>query len=164
MSVDGGCRRNGYSDAVAAGAVIVHLKWGRWKSYTRRLPDYPTPTSQAAELTAVIMALEQALEQYQSMYASPSTRVTIMTDSKYAHGCMTEWRYKWVENGWLNCNGNDVANRDLVERALDLEAEVEQHGNVQYTWVPREENQQADAAVSKELNNMNGNEYSSPEG
>lgn len=163
ISVDGGCRGNGYNDAIAAAAIVVHLRSGRLKIWTRRLPDYPTPTNQAAELTAIIMALEKAVEQYQSCYTSPFMRVTITTDSKYAHGCMTEWRYKWVDNGWLNSKGQDVANRDLIEQALDLEAEIEQNGNVQYAWVPREKNQEADAAVNKELNAMRDGGYSFPE-
>ncbi|KAL8896757.1 MAG: hypothetical protein Q9207_007551 [Kuettlingeria erythrocarpa] len=154
ISVDGGCRGNGYNHAIAAAAIVVHMKLGRSKVWTQRLPDYPTPTNQAAELTAIILALEQAVEQYESCYASPFMRVTITTDSKYAHGCMTEWRYKWVDNGWLNAKGQDVANRNLIERALDLEAEIEQNGDVQYAWVPREKNKEADAEVNKELNAM----------
>ncbi|KAL8751232.1 MAG: hypothetical protein Q9184_006131 [Pyrenodesmia sp. 2 TL-2023] len=140
ISVDGACRSNGYHDAVAAAAIVVHLKGRRLKIWSRRLPDYPTPTNQAAELTAIIMALEQALEKYERCDTSPFMRVTITTDSKYA-----------LENGWLNSRGQDVANRELIERALDLEAEIEQNGYVQYKWVPREENQEADAAANEEL-------------
>ncbi|KAI4139955.1 MAG: hypothetical protein L6R39_006029 [Caloplaca ligustica] len=151
ISVDGACRRNGYGDAVAVAAIVVHLKSRRLKIWSRRLPDYPTPTNQAAELTAIIMALEQALEQYDSCDTSPFMQVTITTDSKYALGCMTNWRYKWIENGWLNSKGQDVANRDLIEVALDVEAQMEQNGDVQYNWVPRGKNQEADAAANEEL-------------
>ncbi|KAL9601244.1 MAG: hypothetical protein Q9219_002649 [cf. Caloplaca sp. 3 TL-2023] len=151
MSVDGACRYNGYSNATAAAAVVVFPKWGRNKIYTRRLPDYPTPTNQAAELTAIILALEQAVEKYEQLSALPYMRVTIRTDSKYAFGCMTEWVHKWRGNGWINCAGRDVANRDLIEEALDLEAEIERNGNVSYVWVPREENQEADEAANDAL-------------
>lgn len=109
------------------------------------------------------MALEQAVEQYESCDTSPFMQVTIKTDSKYALGCMTDWRYKWVENGWLNSKGQEVANRDLIERALDLEAEIEQNGDVRYRWVRREENQEADAAANKELDHKTGGGYSSSE-
>ncbi|KAL8721141.1 MAG: hypothetical protein Q9181_007772 [Wetmoreana brouardii] len=154
MSVDGGCRRNGYSDAFAAAAVIVHRKWGRTKTWTKRLPSYPRPTSQAAEITAIILALETALDMYNNSDMRPYMRVTITTDSKYAYGCMTEWRYKWVENGWINSAGRDVANQELIQRALELEEEVEEDGKVWYTWVPRDENQDADDAVNEVLNEM----------
>ncbi|KAI4089323.1 MAG: hypothetical protein LQ344_005455 [Seirophora lacunosa] len=148
MSVDGACRRNGCSDAVAAAAVVLHRKWGRSQIWTRRLPDYPSPTNQAAELTAIIMALERALDFYQNCNMSPYMRVTVMTDSKYAHGCMTNWLAKWMNNGWLNCTGNEVANRDLIEQAVDLQDEIERNGNVDYVWLPREQNDEADAAVN----------------
>lgn len=79
---------------------------------------------------------------------SPYMRVTVMTDSKYAHGCMTNWLAKWMNNGWLNCTGNEVANRDLIEQAVDLQDEIERNGNVDYVWLPREQNDEADAAVN----------------
>lgn len=167
MSVDGGCRHNGYNNAFAAAAVIVYLKWGRFKTWTQRLPYYPTPTNQAAELTAIVLALETALDTYNNLEMQPYMRVTITTDSKYAYGCMTEWRYKWVQNGWINSAGRDVANQDLIQKALDLEEEVEQNGSVQYNWVPREENREADRAVNEELDDMDGSgdtDYSSSDG
>ncbi|KAL9581058.1 MAG: hypothetical protein Q9212_004130 [Teloschistes hypoglaucus] len=154
MSVDGGCRRNGYSNAIAAAAVVVHLKWGRRKFRTRRLPNSPRPTNQAAELTAIVLALELALKKYNECENWPYMRVTITTDSKYAHGCMTEWRYKWVSNGWVNSMGRDVANQELIQRALELEEEIEKDGNVRYVWVPRAKNALADARVNERLDEM----------
>ncbi|KAL8648195.1 MAG: hypothetical protein Q9210_005133 [Variospora velana] len=127
MSVDGACRRNGYSDAVAAAAVAVHPKWD--------LDSASTRLNQAAELTAIIRALEQALDFYQNSNMSPYMRVTIMTDSKYAHGSMTDWVAKWMNNGWLNCNGNEVANRDLIETAVDLQGKIERDEKVEFVWV-----------------------------
>ncbi|KAL8673754.1 MAG: hypothetical protein Q9168_001815 [Polycauliona sp. 1 TL-2023] len=151
MSVDGACRNNGYSNATAAAACVVHGKWGRTRIYSRTLPYYPTPTNQAAEITAVIFALEIALQKSQNLSSEPYMQVTITTDSKYVHGCMTDWRFKWVNNGWINSAGNEVANRELLERALELEAEVEENGKVRYGWVPREQNTEADEAAGQEL-------------
>ncbi|KAI4114236.1 MAG: hypothetical protein LQ345_004958 [Seirophora villosa] len=109
------------------------------------------------------MALERALDFYQNCNMSPYMRVTIMTDSKYAHGCMTNWLAKWMNNGWLNCNGNEVANRDLIEQAVDLQDEIERNGNVDYVWLPRELNEEADAAVNEELDTIGSDGYSSPD-
>ncbi|KAL8663702.1 MAG: hypothetical protein Q9202_003648 [Teloschistes flavicans] len=156
MSVDGGCRRNGCSNAIAAAAVVIHPKWGRTRSWTRRLPSYPPPTSQAAELTAIVYALELARDQYNDCETSPYMRVTITTDSKYAHGCMTEWRHKWVGNGWVNSAGRDVANQELIKEALELEEMIERNGVVAYEWVPRGENGAADQCVNAELDEMDG--------
>ena len=154
MKVDGACRGNGYAGAVGAAAVIIEQKYGRCKSWTRSLPDYPTPTSQRAELAAIILALEKALDKARELDTRPFMKVTIRTDSKYAHGCMTDWSFKWRNNGWINAAGNEVANRDLVEEALELEAEIEDNGEVQYEWIPRAQNQDADDAVNQRLDNL----------
>ncbi|KAI4180689.1 MAG: hypothetical protein L6R41_007073 [Letrouitia leprolyta] len=155
MSVDGACRRNGYQGAIAAAAVIIHHRRGGYQTWTRRLPEYPQPTNQAAELTAIILALERAMDFYNQSDKSPYMRVTIITDSKYAYGCMKEWCNKWVNNGWVNSAGREVANRDLIQEALDLQAEIEQDGNVEYEWVPRAQNEEADRAVNDALDDAN---------
>lgn len=156
MKVDGGCRGNGYSDAVGAAAVVIEKRWGRSVTWTRGLPKYsdPTPTSQRAELEAIILALELALEKADELNNSPYVKVLIETDSKYAHGVMTDWSFKWRNNGWVNSAGNPIANRDLVEKAVDLDADVERNGEVKYGWIPRSENQAADAAVNEKLYEM----------
>ena len=157
MYVDGGCRRNGYEDAIGAAACVVQKKWGRDTTWTRQLPSHhksPTPTSQRAEITAIILALETALEDYEQLDSNPSLRLTIHTDSKYAHGCMTDWIYKWTRNGWVNAAGKEVANRDLIEKASDLDDQVKELGTVDYVWIPRGENQDADEAVSDLLDEM----------
>ncbi|KAL8754200.1 MAG: hypothetical protein Q9199_004511 [Rusavskia elegans] len=151
MSVDGACRNNGYSNATAAAACVIHKKWGRSQTWSRRLPSYPRPTNQAAEITAIIMALENVIDRYNEMSCMPFMKVTITTDSKYAHGCVTEWRFKWADNGWINAAGRDVANRDLLETTLELEAEIEEHGDVRYWWVPRAKNTEADEAANRKL-------------
>ena len=157
MYVDGGCRRNGYDDAIGAAACVIQKKWGRDTIWTRQLPTHynsPTPTSQRAEITAIILALETALEDYEQLDSNPSLRLTIHTDSKYAHGCMTDWIYKWTRNGWVNAAGREVANRDLIEKASDLDDRVKELGTVDYVWIPRGENQDADEAVSDLLDEM----------
>lgn len=152
MRVDGGCRSNGYVGAVGAAAVVVEHKYGgRSTNWTRRLPTYPTPTSQRAELAAIVLALELAVEKQRQLNNAPFMKVVICTDSKYAYGCMTDWSFKWRNNGWINSAGNAVANRDLVEEALELEAEIEDNGDVQYEWIPRDQNEDADEAVNDEL-------------
>ncbi len=157
MYVDGGCRRNGYEDAIGAAACVIQKKWGRNSTWTRQLPRQywdPTPTSQRAEIAAIILALEVALHEYEELDSNPSLRLTIHTDSKYAHGCITAWIYKWTSNGWINAAGNQVANRDLIERASELDSTVKELGAVDYVWIPRDKNQDADEAVNNLLDEM----------
>lgn len=156
MFVDGGCRGNGYPGAFGACACFVVKKWGQNETFTRRLPAYERPisTSQRAELSAIILALEQAINGRGQLDNNPYMLVTIHTDSRYAHGCMTEWYRKWQSNGFINALGNEVANRDLIERALELESDILDHGNVTWEWIPRSDNTAADEAVNEEMDEM----------
>jgi ribonuclease HI len=63
-------------------------------------------TSQRAELTAVIKAVE--------LYGA---NITIITDSLYSINCFTRWYESWLDTDWKN---NSVKNRDLIEYGLRL--------------------------------------------
>lgn len=107
------------------------------------------------------MALEWALERYDELRGYPDLEVTIHSDSKYAVGCMTQWIYQWTRNGWLNAKGDDVCNRDLIERASNLDDRVRALGSVGYVWIPREDNTAADELCDRALDEQeqNGGEY-----
>ncbi|KAL6716212.1 hypothetical protein ACLMJK_005778 [Lecanora helva] len=154
LYVDGGCRRNGYPDAIGAGACVHQKRGGRSMTWTRRLPYTPQPTSQRAEITAIILALETAWDCYRELDSNPYIYVTIYTDSKYAYGCMREWNDKWLSNNFTTSAGHEVVNRDLIEEAYDLEEKVAREGQVDFKWIPRSDNQDADGAVNQELDEM----------
>ncbi|OKL59188.1 hypothetical protein UA08_05883 [Talaromyces atroroseus] len=66
-------------------------------------------TNQRAELTAIIRALEIA----------PRHRpVTVVTDSRYAIDCVTNWFRKWIRNNWLTSDNKPVENKDLIQSIL----------------------------------------------
>ena len=164
MYVDGGCRRNGYSDAIGAAACVIHMRAGRTKTWTRAIPPDENPTNQRAEITAIILALQQALAKYDRLHSAPYLEVTIYTDSKYAQGCMSTWIYQWSKNGWLNSRGNPVANRDLIQEASNLDDAVRVLGDVEYVWIPRSQNSEADAAANLVMDEMEElSEYESSE-
>ena len=54
----------------------------------------------------------------------------------------------------MNAAGNQVANRDLIEEASDLDDKVKELGTVDYVWIPKDENQDADEAVNGRLDEM----------
>lgn len=143
LYVDGGCRRNGYSNAIGAAAACHKNKWGKYKIWMRNVED--TVTNQRAEISAIILALEFALDKHENdLNGMPQMDVEIFSDSKYAVNCMNEWIYKWCRNGWTNAAGYPVANQDLIRRASKLDDDVKEIGTVEYTWIPRSENEVAD--------------------
>jgi ribonuclease HI len=141
---DGGCRGNGRPGAIGAAAAAFKTRYGKYRVWTRILPSDPPPTNQRAEITAIILALEQALERFEQLDTNPDLDVRIYSDSKYAVECMKTWIYKWTNNGWINAAGNPVANRDLLEEVSHLDDRLRDKGDVEYIWIPREKNEVAD--------------------
>jgi ribonuclease HI len=99
----------------------------------------------------MILALEQALKKLEELDTNPYLDVKIYSDSRYAIECMTNWIYKWARNGWINAAGNEVANRDLIQEASDLDDRLKEEGDVEYIWIPREENQLADRLCNEDM-------------
>ena len=93
-------------------------------------------TNNRMELLAAINALE-ALDR-------PST-LTVVTDSAYVKGGITEWLRSWKRNNWRTATKKPVKNEDLWRR-LDEAAARHQ---VTWTWVKghagHPENERADA-------------------
>lgn len=151
---DGGCRGNGRPGAIGAAAAVFMRKYRGYKAWTRSLPSYPPPTNQRAEITAIIVALQQALKRSHELNTNPRLYVRIYSDSRYAINCMTEWIYKWLDNGWINCSGSEVVNRDLLEEASDLDDRLREKGKVKYIWIPREKNDIADRLCNEDMDNQ----------
>ena len=93
-------------------------------------------TNNRMELLAAINALE-TLER-------PS-RLTLVTDSAYVKGGITEWLPAWKRNGWRTATKKPVKNEDLWHR-LDA---AQEHHEVSWEWVKghagHPENERADA-------------------
>ncbi|KAJ7442492.1 ribonuclease H-like domain-containing protein [Mycena galericulata] len=145
---DGACRRNGRPDAVGgAGVWFPRFREG---CQSEPLPRFPQPTNQRAELTAIILALKGALQKQSDVCSNnaypPFFSITVHTDSEYSVNCMNEWIERWIPY-WILQDGSPVKNRDLLEEAHNLRLRIEQSFNgarVNFKWVPREDNQQAD--------------------
>lgn len=104
--VDGGCRGNGQPGAIGAAAAVFQFKWGKQRAWTRVLPRHPRPTNQRAEITAIILALELALERYRNLDSYPWIDVKIYSDSKYAVNCMNVWMDKWSNSKSITQSSN----------------------------------------------------------
>lgn len=145
---DGACLKNpgpgGY------GAVLVH--GDRVKEISKGFPD---TTNNRMELLGVISALE-ALKY--------PCKVQIYTDSQYiARAINHGWLDKWQRNGWKTSNRNEVKNRDLWQKMINL---LSRH-QVEFKWIKghsgdmynercdvlaKDAARQADAARARKLN------------
>ncbi len=81
-------------------------------------------TNNAMELTALVHALE---------HVGPEADVLMRIDSQYVINAMTRWAKTWRRKGWRKSDGNPVANRELVERLLELYEGRE--GRTEVEWV-----------------------------
>lgn len=79
-------------------------------------------TNNRMELTAVIKSLESI---------SNKQEVIVCTDSAYVLNGITRWVKGWVKNRWKTSQKEDVLNRDLWEKLLDLTT----HRNVNWQLV-----------------------------
>ena len=79
-------------------------------------------TNNRMELMAAISSLE-GLEK--------STKLTIITDSNYVKGGVTEWIKNWKKNNWKTSNKKPVKNKDLWEKLDSLTI----NQKIKWTWV-----------------------------
>lgn len=151
--VDGACRGNGKPGAKGAFAAAWKRHWGEYTVRKEKLPPNSRPTNQRAELHALILALEMALEQEAKFYSNPRFCVSIFADSQYAVNCMNVWSVRWSQNGWKNAAGRDVANQDLIKKALALHAALKANpkARVWYVHVRRAMNKVADRSANEAL-------------
>jgi ribonuclease HI len=112
---DGACQRNGRKDAAAGYGVFFGE--GDARNESRRLQG-PTQTNNAAELTAVLRAVELLAPELAS-----NQKCAIFTDSTYSMHCCGNYGAKCAKKGWAE----DIPNKALVQRAY---AEVHNNPNV----------------------------------
>jgi ribonuclease HI len=95
----------------------------------------PVTTNNRMELLAAIHALETL---------SRPSAVTVVTDSAYVKGGVTQWIHGWKRNGWKTSTRKPVKNEDLWRR---LDAAAARH-DVAWEWVKghagHPENERAD--------------------
>jgi len=107
---DGSCRNNGYKNAKAG--IGVYFGKDDSRNVSEMFTD--NPTSQRAELYAIIKAIELLTEQ-EHKYC-----VIIHTDSMYSINCITKWCKNWIKNGWRTTTKKPIKNKKLIERLYYL--------------------------------------------
>ncbi|KAJ3571946.1 hypothetical protein NP233_g3425 [Leucocoprinus birnbaumii] len=140
--IDGACIANGTTHAKAG--MGIYFGPGSKHNISERL-EYGPQTNQRAELQAAILALKKVVSLIDNGWLS-TQNVVVISDSAYVVKSMTDWVYKWRENGWKNYKGLEVTNRDDFERLDDLIDDLEEYCGVgvKFWLVPRGMNQDAD--------------------
>ncbi|KAK6598329.1 hypothetical protein H4I95_08939 [Botrytis cinerea] len=144
---DGSCLSNGLGGS-RAGCSFTRKLWANRGA--------PSPTSNRAELRAVVAALEYRVWQGDSFGAW--VRLIIATDSEYVVLGATERINGWIQRGWRTSTGTEVMNQDLWKRliyyikkaARPLRFSGPPHGTAVEFWkIPREWNGEADAEAKR---------------
>lgn len=162
--VDGACPNNGQPGATGGCSFVYHginlpevngIVCFRLEDEGPTGQVYP-PTSNRAELRAVIAALE-----FRVWGGEGWERLVIATDSEYVTLGATNWVHGWKQKGWKTCNGKPVKNRDLWESLLDLVSRHAAMGLEVLFWrIPRNLNQVADEAAKRGAEMPSASEYS----
>ncbi|KAL8280621.1 hypothetical protein RQP46_006944 [Phenoliferia psychrophenolica] len=99
-----------------------------------------------AELTAFVIAFEEAIKIRNELRTNPHFDLTLKTDSRYCVDIFTRWIDGWKQNGFMNSKRLPVANRDLIEQIDGLWDNMHNGGGgtVHFVWIPREQNEEAD--------------------
>lgn len=130
---DGACSGN---PGPGGWGALLQAKDGDTVTKERELKGGETmTTNNRMELMAAIAALEAL--------GKPS-KLTVVTDSAYVKGGITEWMAGWKRKGWRTSTGKPVKNEDLWRR---LDEAAARH-DVTWTWVKghagHPENERAD--------------------
>jgi ribonuclease HI len=148
--VDGACARNGAPSA--SGGYGVFFGPNSPYNVSKSLKYTEPQTSQRAELTAALVALNQ-MERIAGEYGLQQCDFFIIcTDSAYVVNSLTSYIYKWRRNDYTAATGREVVNRDLFERLdkkLDSMAYGRQGIDVLFWKVPRDANQDADELAKR---------------
>lgn len=77
--------------------------------------EFTKPTNNKAELLAIYIAILQNKTKLKEGY-----QLEIRSDSKYSIDCLTKWYHKWLVNDWINTQGKQVLNKDILEPLITL--------------------------------------------
>jgi ribonuclease HI len=109
MCIDRGALRNGQPDA--SGGIGVYVAPNH--PMNRAEPLTGKCTNQRAEIMSAIRALEKAVKNTRGKVVYG---ITLVSDSVYLIKMLSQWLWRWRENGYRKTNGEPVKNMDLILR------------------------------------------------
>ena len=114
IHTDGGCLGN---PGPGAWAYVAEAAGGQ----VRDAGYAADTTNNRMELQAVIEALKLAQER-------AGGDVTVITDSRYVEGGISEWIRRWEANGWKTKSRSPVKNRELWQELQSLKRALQARG------------------------------------
>lgn len=115
---DGASRNNGAANAVAGYGVCFDYEQWPDCPYNAAIPfteiTSGRPTNQTSELLAIRYAVASIIRYYVE-HRNPVFEFEIVTDSMFAYNCLTDWKHKWMKNGWTNGKGAPVVHAQLIK-------------------------------------------------
>jgi len=121
------------------GSCETQSRTGGWAAVLRSGTHERVLQGSAGDTTANAMELTAVVEGLSALKKLDAT-VQVFTDSSYVVKGATQWLPGWMARGWKNARGQEIAHLTLWQRLKTL---LDQH-HVTLTWVPREDNTQAD--------------------
>ncbi|KAI1370588.1 ribonuclease H-like protein [Hypoxylon crocopeplum] len=152
VSIDGACRGNGTPSARAAWGVYFGAQSPHDASgvLALTLPQ----TSTRAEIEALSQVLRIIRENLSSDHSMQEYR--IRTDSDFLVRAMSEWIEGWIAKDRRNSQGRQVTHysalKEIHERLADMTYGDDGGMDFKFWYVPRENNQEADALANQALN------------
>lgn len=154
---DGGSRGNGSEDSVGAyGYVLEH----DGKTYEGS-ESFSGVTNNQMELKAVIHSLKHAHKLLQA-----DGLVEVHSDSQYVVKGITEWRYGWESNNWVNSKKKPVVNKELWKELIAI---TNLFSKISWNWIKGHQdsgnlNDRADELCNISMDNFTANSASITEG
>ncbi len=104
-------------------------------------------TNQRAEIVAAIRGVEYVMASEAELNGK---QLLVITDSRYVVDAMTDWVWKWRDNGWRNNRGEPVTNATDFQRLDLLLCALEERGvTVMLRHISRHLNAKADELAKR---------------
>ena len=147
--------------AIAVAVCLIKRRGGDYETppeYEQIPCNIIRPTQARAQLAAINLALQVALERQGSLRNAPNMEVKIYTDSIFAYKCMTEWKARWVRDDFASSQtGPLIDHRDLLRVGYDLQEELEElvyRGSLEFVLMGRGQNVAARSEVEWALDGL----------
>jgi len=121
------------------GRCETQTRLGGWAAVLQSGTHQRVLQGSATDTTVNMMELTAVIEALRAIKQASST-VQVFADSNYVVKGVNAWLSDWIKRGWKSAQGKPIANQDLWQQ---LKALLDQH-QVTLTWIPREQNTQAD--------------------